>query len=149
MVQNMKRLLPVLVVIFLSQSIFAESLTGFWKHGKQPVWIEITEEDDVIEGTFVRNDVKPERTGNTFLTDVKPIDGKKNEWTALAYTLRLKADYSPIELELLDETTMQFRVQVKVGPVKRRVKVKWHRVDQVPDKVKPETEEVPDGQSGT
>jgi uncharacterized protein (DUF2147 family) len=116
----------VLVCTLLSSSLaFSADISGFWKHAKQPIWIEIRVAQG--DGVVVRNDKFPERVGNTFVKELKADKSKQVFWQGLAYIRKL-GDYKNVEISLSE--TGQMLISGKVGFFSRTVE--WVRVENVP-----------------
>jgi uncharacterized protein (DUF2147 family) len=116
----------VFVCTLLSSSLaFSADISGFWKHAKQPIWIEIRVAQG--DGVVVRNDKFPERVGNTFVKELKADKSKQVFWQGLAYIRKL-GDYKNVEISLSE--TGQMLISGKVGFFSRTVE--WVRVENVP-----------------
>ena len=108
----------------LSASIaFSNDLSGYWKHAKHNVWIEIEKSTGIV----VRNDRFPERVGRTFLTDITINKNKQNAWYSQIYIEKLE-DYKKVEISLPE--TDQMLITGKMGFMSRTAK--WMRIDKVP-----------------
>ena len=100
-------------------------ISGFWKHVKAPVWIDIQLEEG--SGTVVRNDKFPDRVGRNILKDLQADKSKQDEWHGLIYVEKL-GDYKDVEIALLEANQMLFKG--RVGFISRTVE--WVRVDEIP-----------------
>jgi len=100
-------------------------ISGFWKHVKAPVWIDIQLEEG--SGTVVRNDKFPDRVGRNILKDLQADKSKQDEWHGLIYVEKL-GDYKDVEIALLEANQMLFKG--RVGFISRTVE--WVRVDGIP-----------------
>ena len=108
----------------LSASIaFSNDLSGYWKHAKHNVWIEMEKSTGIV----VRNDRFPERVGRTFLTDITINKNKQNAWYSQIYIEKLE-DYKKVEISLPE--TDQMIITGKMGFMSRTAK--WMRIDKVP-----------------
>ena len=108
----------------LSASIaFSNDLSGYWKHAKHNVWIEMEKGTGIV----VRNDRFPERVGRTFLTDITINKNKQNAWYSQIYIEKLE-DYKKVEISLPE--TDQMLITGKMGFMSRTAK--WMRIDKVP-----------------
>ena len=108
----------------LSASIaFSNDLSGYWKHAKHNVWIEMKKSTGIV----VRNDRFPERVGRTFLTDITINKNKQNAWYSQIYIEKLE-DYKKVEISLPE--TDQMLITGKMGFMSRTAK--WMRIDKVP-----------------
>ena len=108
----------------LSASIaFSNDLSGYWKHAKHNVWIEMEKSTGIV----VRNDRFPERVGRTFLTDITINKNKQNAWYSQIYIEKLE-DYKKVEISLPE--TDQMLITGKMGFMSRTAK--WMRIDKVP-----------------
>lgn len=100
-------------------------ISGFWKHVKAPVWIDIQLEEG--RGTVVRNDKFPDRVGRTLLKDLQADTSKQDEWHSLIYVEKL-GDYKDVEIALPEANQMLFKG--RIGFISRTVE--WVRVDGIP-----------------
>jgi len=108
----------------LSASIaFSNDLSGYWKHAKHNVWIEMEKSTGIV----VRNDRFPERVGRTFLTDITINKNKQNTWYGQIYIEKLE-DYKKVGISLPE--TDQMLITGKMGFMSRTAK--WMRIDKVP-----------------
>ena len=108
----------------LSASIaFSNDLSGYWKHAKHNVWIEMEKSTGIV----VRNDRFPERVGRTFLTDITINKNKQNAWYGQIYIEELE-DYKKVEISLPE--TDQMLITGNMGFMIRTAK--WMRIDKVP-----------------
>lgn len=108
----------------LSASIaFSNDLSGYWKHAKHNVWIEMEKSTGIV----VRNDRFPERVGRTFLTDITINKNKQNARYGQIYIEKLE-DYKKVEISLPE--TDQMLITGKMGFMSRTAK--WMRIDKVP-----------------
>jgi uncharacterized protein (DUF2147 family) len=95
-------------LLFAPQALSSD-ISGFWKHEKEPVWIEIRLEEGV--GTVVRNEKFPERLGRKVLKDLRPDTSKQGSWRGLVYLERL-GKYTDVEISLSGADRMLFKGQV-------------------------------------
>jgi uncharacterized protein (DUF2147 family) len=110
----------------LSTSLaFSADISGFWKHAKGPVWIEIRLEEG--GGTVVRNDKFPERVGREILKEIKASKSEQELWHGLIYAEKL-GEYKDVEVSLPKADRMLLKG--KVGFMSRTVE--WVRVDKIP-----------------
>ena len=100
-------------------------ISGFWKHVKAPVWIDIQLAEG--SGTVVRNDKFPDRVGRTILKNLQADKSKQDEWHGLIYVEKI-GEYKDVEIALPETDQMLFRG--KVGFIRRTVE--WVRVDEIP-----------------
>jgi uncharacterized protein (DUF2147 family) len=100
-------------------------ISGFWKHVKGPVWIEIRLEEG--GGTVVRNDKFSDRVGRKILKDLQADKSKQGLWHGLIYAEKL-GEYKDVEVSLPEADRMLFKG--KVGFMSRTVE--WVRVDKIP-----------------
>ena len=100
-------------------------ISGFWKHVKAPVWIDIQLEEG--SGTVVRNDKFPDRVGRNILKDLQADKSKQDEWHSLIYVEKL-GDYKDVEIALPEANQMLFKG--RIGFISRTVE--WVRVDGIP-----------------
>ncbi len=110
----------------LSASIaVGNDLSGYWKHAKHNVWIEI----EMAKGTgiVVRNDRFPERVGRTFLTGITGNKNKQNAWYGQIYIEKLE-DYKKVAISLPE--TDQMLINGKMGFMSRTAE--WMRIDKMP-----------------
>jgi uncharacterized protein (DUF2147 family) len=117
---------------FLGALLFAPlalsgDISGFWKHGKGPVWIEIRLEEG--GGTVVRNDKFYDRVGRKVLKDLQADKSKQGLWHGLIYAEKL-GEYKNVEVSLPEADRMLLKG--KVGFMSRTVE--WVRVDEFPGK---------------
>jgi hypothetical protein len=118
--------ITVFVCTLLSSSLaISADVSGFWKHAKQPIWIEIRVAQG--DGVVVRNDKFPERAGSTFVKELKADKSNQEFWQGLAYIRKL-GDYKNVEISLNE--TGQMLITGKVGFFSRTVE--WVRVENVP-----------------
>jgi len=119
------RILLSLAISLATPLVFAEDISGFWKHPEAPVWIEISLDEG--KGTVVRNDKFPERVGREVLKDLRTDDSETNLWLGLVYVER-SGEYKEAEIFLPEPDRMEFKV--KLGFISRTIE--WVRVDKVP-----------------
>jgi uncharacterized protein (DUF2147 family) len=100
-------------------------ISGFWKHAKGPVWIEIRLEEG--GGAVVRNDNFPERVGREILKEIKASKSEQELWHGLIYAEKL-GEYKDVEVSLPEADRMLLKG--KVGFMSRTVE--WVRVDKIP-----------------
>jgi uncharacterized protein (DUF2147 family) len=115
---------------FLGALLFAPlalsgDISGFWKHAKGPVWIDIRVEGG--SGTVVRNDKFSDRVGRKILKDLEADKSKQDLWHGLIYVEKL-GEYKDVEVSLPEADRMLFKG--KVGFMSRTVE--WVRVDKIP-----------------
>ena len=115
---------------FLGALLFAPlalsgDISGFWKHAKGPVWIEIRVEEG--GGTVVRNDKFSDRVGRKILKDLQADKSKQALWHGLIYAEKL-GEYKDVEVSLPEADRMLLKG--KVGFMSRTVE--WVRVDRIP-----------------
>ncbi len=120
----------VQITFFLGALLFAPlalsgDISGFWKHAKGPVWIEIRLEEG--GGTVVRNDKFSDRVGRKILKDLEADKSKQGLWHGLIYAEKL-GEYKDVEVSLPEADRMLFKG--KVGFMSRTVE--WVRVDKIP-----------------
>ena len=120
----------VQITFFLGALLFAPlalsgDISGFWKHAKGPVWIEIRLEEG--GGTVVRNDKFSDRVGRKILKDLQADKSKQGLWHGLIYAEKL-GEYKDVEVSLPEADRMLFKG--KVGFMSRTVE--WVRVDKIP-----------------
>jgi hypothetical protein len=120
----------VQTTFFLGALLFAPlalsgNISGFWKHAKGPVWIEIRLEEG--GGTVVRSDKFPERVGREILKEIKASKSEQELWHGLIYAEKL-GEYRDVEVSLPEADGMLFTVQV--GFMSRTAE--WVRVDEIP-----------------
>lgn len=106
--------IPFQSAFFLCALLFAplalsSDISGFWKHEKEPVWIEIRLEEGV--GTVVRNEKFPERLGRKVLKDLRPDTSKQGSWRGLVYLEKL-GKYTDVEISLSGADRMLFKGHV-------------------------------------
>ncbi|MCR9104159.1 MAG: DUF2147 domain-containing protein [Gammaproteobacteria bacterium] len=114
-----------LVISLAAPLVFAEDISGIWKHPEAPAWIEINLDEGT--GTVLRNDKFPERVGREFVKDLKPDESEVNLWRGQVYAEKM-GEYRKAEVSLPEPGRMEFKV--KVGFVSRTIE--WMRVDGVP-----------------
>ena len=115
----------------LAASELSASLTGKWKHDEQAVWVQITNQDNVISGTFMRHDLKPELNGKPFIKQFKSKANDPTTWNGMVYAARLKEfKAAEISQDTADKFTLTARV--KMGFIKRTVVSNWSRSEGVP-----------------
>jgi uncharacterized protein (DUF2147 family) len=117
---------------FLGTLLFAPlalsgDISGFWKHAKGPVWIDIRLDEGNGTGTVVRNDKLPDRVGRKILKDLEGDKSKQGLWHGLIYVEKL-GEYKGVEVSLPEADRMLFKG--KVGFMSRTVE--WVRVDRIP-----------------
>ncbi len=120
----------VQTTFFLGALLFAPlalsgDISGFWKHAKGPVWIEIRLEEG--GGTVVRNDKFSDRVGRKILKDLEADKSKQGLWHGLIYAEKL-GEYKDVEVSLPEADRMLLKG--KVGFMSRTVE--WVRVDKIP-----------------
>ncbi|MDG1906579.1 MAG: hypothetical protein P8I38_13225 [Arenicella sp.] len=101
-------------------------LTGKWKHDKQPVWVQITNQDNVISGTFMRHDIKPELNGKPFIKQFVAEADNQLLWNGLVYAARLK-EFKEAEISQDSVDAFVLTATVKVAFIKRTVVSNWSR----------------------
>ena len=126
--------LVILLVALFPLSSGAGEIDGFWKHAKEPGWIEIRLEEGVWNGKVVRNDVYPERVGRVLLKDLEADQKKAGLWRGQVYAERFE-EYKDAEVRLLDDDRLE--VKVKVGFISR--KVEWVRATRESALVQPDS----------
>ena len=120
----------VQIAFFLGALLFAPlalsgDISGFWKHAKGPVWIEIRLEEG--GGTVVRNDKFSDRVGRKILKDLQADKSKQGLWHGLIYAEKL-GEYKDVEVSLPEADRMLLKG--KAGFMSRTVE--WVRVDKIP-----------------
>jgi uncharacterized protein (DUF2147 family) len=120
----------VQIAFFLGALLFAPlalsgDISGFWKHAKGPVWIEIRLEEG--GGTVVRNDKFSDRVGRKILKDLQADKSKQGLWHGLIYAEKL-GEYKDVEVSLPEADRMLLKG--KIGFMSRTVE--WVRVDKIP-----------------
>ncbi len=120
------RIILTLTVLLASPLVFAEGISGFWKHAEESVWIEIRLKEG--KGTLLRNDEFPERVGFEILKSLNKVDGLEQVlWRGQVYAERL-VEYKDVEISLPQPDRMVFNI--KVGFMSRTVE--WLRVEDAP-----------------
>jgi hypothetical protein len=115
----------VFVCTLLSSSLaFSADISGFWKHAKQPIWIEIRVAQG--DGVVVRNDKFPERVGNTFVKELKADKSKQELWHGLAYIQKL-GDFKSVDISFSETGNML--ITGKVGFISRTIE--WVHADEI------------------
>lgn len=100
-------------------------ISGFWKHVKAPVWIDIQLEEG--SGTVVRNDKFPDRVGRKILNNLQADKSKKDLWHGVIYVEKL-GEYKDVEISLPEAD--QMLIKGRVGFISRTVE--WVCVDEMP-----------------
>ena len=126
MISRSAVVLVALLGASLANPALAGDIQGFWKHEKQPGWIEIRVADGVGTGTVVRNDVYPERVGRKILKDLVADGTGGDAWQGQVYAER-RGEYRDVKVILLQAD--QLHMKVKMGFLSRTLK--WVRVDGV------------------
>lgn len=102
----------------------ASDLSGFWRHPKDPVWLDINE--SLGTGIAVRNDDDPSSVDFAVLKEV--VAGPKpGQWSGQVYVPQLGA-YKQVTMTLPDANTL--KMKVKIGFISRSVE--WAKVASVP-----------------
>ena len=102
----------------------AGDLSGFWRHPKDPVWLDINE--SLGTGIAVRNDDDPSSVGFAVLKEV--VAGpKQGQWSGQVYVPQLGA-YKQVTVTLPDANTL--KMKVKIGFISRSVE--WAKVASLP-----------------
>lgn len=115
----------IVVLLSVASIVRADAgIAGFWRHEKEPVWIEMRPDSAV--GVVVRNDNRPDRIGFQVVTDLAATE-EPDVWTAQVYAAQLQ-EYRDARITLESENLMAFTV--KVGFITRTVE--WQRVAEVP-----------------
>ncbi len=108
----MKKLAILIVVLFTTISINAQSLTGVWNTGDENTKIEITENEGVFNGEILSSDNAKAKIGNQILKDVKFSNG---EWNGQIYAAKKGEWYDAV----LKENGSQLDITIKVGWVSK------------------------------
>ena len=115
----------------LAASELSASLTGTWRHDTQQVWVQITNQDNVISGTFMRHDLKPELNGKPFIKQFQSKADDPTEWNGLVYAARLE-EFKAAEISQDSVDAFVLTATVKVGFIKRTVVSNWSRSKGLP-----------------
>ncbi len=130
----MKTLLKLSIFVTLvlyGGTLAASELSGTWKHDEQPVWVQISNQDDVISGIFLRHDVKPELNGKAFIKQFSLDPKDPSQLKGLVYAARLK-EFKAAEITQENVDAFTLTVRVKMGFIKRTVISNWSRSEDVP-----------------
>ncbi len=114
-----------LALFWTAPLALASDINGFWKHPKEPAWIEISLTDGT--GTVVRNDKFPELVGREIIKSLEADTSEDSLWRGQIYVERI-GEHKAAEISLPEPNRMEFTV--KVGFMSRSVE--WIRVDAVP-----------------
>ena len=123
---------PVLLISLILYSITSAAsepsvtLAGIWKHDEQPVWVQISKQEDVVSGVFLRHDIKPELNGEPFIKQFSPDQSNASLWNGLVYATRLK-EFKSAKIIQDSADAFTLTVRVKMGFVKRKVVSNWSR----------------------
>ena len=128
--------LNFLICLILSSNTLAASelsatLAGIWKHGEQPVWVQISSQDDVISGIFLRHDLKPELNDQSFIKQFLSDRENPSLWKGLVYAARFN-EFKAAEISQDGADVFVLTATVKVGFIKRTVVSTWSRSEGVP-----------------
>jgi len=110
----MKNLSILIVVLFTTMSINAQSLAGVWNTGDENTKIEITEDDGIVKGKILSSDNAEAKIGNQILKDVKL---NKGEWKGKLYAAKKGEWYDAV----LKENGNQLDITIKVGWMSKTV----------------------------
>lgn len=117
---------------FSTASELSGALSGVYKHDEQPVWVQITNQDNVVSGTFLRHELKPEFSGQSFIKEFTADTDNPFLWNGLVYAARLK-EFIAAEINQDSTDAFVLTATVKVGFVKRTVVSKWTRSEVAPN----------------
>ena len=81
----MKNLAILILVLFTTISMNAQSIAGVWNTGEDNTKIEIAEDNGVANGKILSSDNAKAKVGNQILKDVKFSDG---EWKGKLYAAK-------------------------------------------------------------
>jgi len=104
----MKKLSILIVALFTTLSINAQTITGVWNTGEDNTKIEITEENGVYKGEILSSDNTKAKAGSPILKDVKFNNGKGN---GKIYAAKRGEWYDAV----LEENDNQLDIKIKVG----------------------------------
>ena len=107
------------------------ALSGVYKHDEQPVWVQITNHDNEMSGTFLRHELKPELSGQPFIKQITSDTDNPSLWNGLVYAARLK-EFKAAEINQDTADSFVLTATVKVGFIKRTVVSNWTRSEFVP-----------------
>ena len=102
----------------------ASDLSGFWRHPKDPVWLDV--DADLCIGIVIRNDNDPSSVGFTLLKELV-ADAKQGQWLGRVYVPQLN-DYKHVEITLPDANTL--KMKVKIGLINHTLE--WTKVSSTP-----------------
>ena len=115
----------------LAASELSATLVGIWKHDEQPVWVEISNQDDVISGIFLQHDLKPQLNEKVFIKQFTHNPKASSQLKGLVYATRLK-EFKAAEINQKSADAFVLTATVKVGFIKRTVVSNWSRSEGVP-----------------
>jgi uncharacterized protein (DUF2147 family) len=100
----------------------ADELLGLWQNDDRPVFVQIGDSPQGINGIIQSNSERPESVGKHSFSNLV-FDADKQVWRGQVYVLRLDKN-KDVSVELLSPT--QFKITVKIGFLSRSVT--WSRV---------------------
>ena len=104
----MKQLSILIIILFTTISINAQSLAGIWNTGEDNTKIEITEDNGVVNSKILSSDNAKANIGNQILKDVKSSNGA---WKGQLYAAKKGKWYDAV----LKEKDNQLAITIKVG----------------------------------
>jgi len=104
----MKKLSILILVLFTTISMNAQSLVGVWNTGEDNTKIEITEDKGVANGKILSSDNVKAKIGNQILKDFKSSNGA---WKGKLYAAKKGEWYDAV----LKENGSQLDITIKVG----------------------------------
>ena len=110
----MKNLLIIIVALFTTMSINAQSLAGVWNIGEDNTKIEITEDNGVFSGKILSSENAEVKVGKQIIKNVK---FSKGEHKGQIYAAKKGEWYSAV----LKENGGQLDITIKVGWMSKTV----------------------------
>ncbi len=110
----MKNLLILIVVLFTTLSMNAQSLAGVWNTGEDNTKIEIIEDGGVASGKILSSDNAKANIGKQIIKDVKLSNG---EYKGQLYAAKKGEWYDAV----LKENGSQLDITIKVGWMSKTV----------------------------
>ena len=113
----MKKLQILILVLFTTISMNAQSLAGVWNTGEDNTKIEITDDNGVFSGKILSSDNAKAKIGNQILKDIKFSNG---EYKAKLYAAKKGEWYDAV----LKENGNQLDITIQVGWMSKTIEWK-------------------------